>query len=106
MKRITTVILANLMAAILMDALSFFLIERKSVYDSTFDPNKLRAMSYEQGVRYASDHTIELTGWDTVRARKDDKGFWENEVAYVLTYTIAGVLGCICYAVLFRRTRY
>jgi hypothetical protein len=102
-KRVAGLTLSSLIAGILMNSFSFLLIERKSIYDTAFDPNQLRGLSYEQGVRYAADHTVELTGLDTVRAGKDDKVFWETEIAYVLTYTIAGALGCTCYAMLRRR---
>lgn len=102
-KRIAGVILSSFIAGILMNSFSFLLIERKAIYDVAFDPSELRALSFEQGVRYAADHTVELTGLDTVRAGKTDKVFWENEIAYILTYTIAGILGCMTYALLRRR---
>jgi hypothetical protein len=104
-KRVAGVVLSSFIAGLFMNTLSFLFLERKSAYDTAFDPAHLIAMPYAQGVRYASDHTIELTGLDTLRAGRDDSTFWQNEVAYVLTYTMAGILACTCYLALLRLRR-
>jgi hypothetical protein len=102
-KRIASLVLSSLIAGIIMNAFSFTFLERKAVYDATFDANKLRSMSYEQGVQYAADHTVELTGLDTIRSGKDDRTFWQTEIAYVVTYALAGAFACSCYATVFRK---
>ena len=102
-KLVAGVMLSSLLAGIVMNSFSFLFLERRAIYDTAFDPEHLRKLSFEQGVQYAADHTVELTGLATVRAGKDDTAFWEHEIAYVRTYTIAGALGVTCHAMFRRR---